>query len=70
MKSSFDYTENASFIGNKKDTLAAAVELGSDSTWAVAQISPRRFGLFVGRFSYTLPGHVTVVRTNDDNQYK
>jgi hypothetical protein len=70
MKSEFDYTETASFIGNKKQTLSMAVELGSDTTWTVTQLSPRRFALFVGRSSYLIPPNATVVRTNNDNQYK
>lgn len=67
MKSEFDYTQNASFIGNKKETLSMAEELDDDTTWTVTQLSPRRFALFVGRFSYTLPPHVTVVRTSTDD---
>lgn len=67
MKSSFDYTQNASFVGNKKETLSMADELGEDTAWAVIQLSPRRFALFVGRFSYTLPAHAKVVRTSNDD---
>jgi hypothetical protein len=70
MKSSFDYTEAASFVGNKKETLSMAVELGSDTTWTVIQLSPRRFALFVEESTYIIPQHATVVRTNIDNQYK